>query len=160
MCLKKEEGFTLIELLIVAGIMLILAAIGLSNYAEIKDRRTLEAETDKLVAITREAMERSKSQAEGEQWAIHLANPSGDGNDFYEIWKGVSYASSTITDKISLEGSLKFTSPADGATGDVIFLKATGLPTASSTIVIKTLSEGRTATININSIGRVDYSFN
>ncbi|MBI2595096.1 MAG: prepilin-type N-terminal cleavage/methylation domain-containing protein, partial [Candidatus Colwellbacteria bacterium] len=155
---RKPRGFTLIELLVVAGIMLILAAIGFSNYAEFKDRKTLEAETNKLVAITREAMERSKSQADGEQWAVHFANPSGSGNDFYEVWKGASYASSTITGKILLESSLKFTDPAENSTKDVIFAKATGLPAASSTIVIETLNGKRRATINIDVTGRVDYS--
>jgi|SRR3989304_7452899 len=155
-----SRGFTLIELLVVAGIMLILAAVVFSNYTELKEKRTLETEANKLIARAREVMERSRSQADGEQWGVHLANPSGDGNDFYEIWKGSSYASSTITEKIPFESSLKFSNPADNSSKDVIFMKATGLPTMSSTIVIQSLSGGGTATINIDPIGRIDYSFN
>lgn len=156
----SRRGFTLIELLIVAGIMLILAAVVFSNYTELREKRTLETEANKLTARVREVMERSRSQADGSQWGVHLANPSGDGNDFYEIWKGSSYASSTITEKIPFETSLKFSDPADGSSKDVIFSKATGLPTMSSTIVIQSLGGGGTATININSVGRIDYIFN
>lgn len=148
------------ELLIVIGIMSILAAIGFASYAGFKNRQTVETDAEKIMAILRETMELGRSQADGNQWGLHLDNPTGNGNDFYEIWKGSSYASGTVTQRINLSGNSRFNDPAEGVNKNIIFQKATGLPTASSSVVIESLSGGGSATINIDSTGRVDYTLN
>ncbi len=142
------------------AIMGILATIGFSNYAGFKNKQSVEAEVAKLTATVREAMELSRSQADSSQWGVHLANPTGTENDFYEIWKGSAYASSTVTKRINLSANVRFTDPADGTTKDLIFGKATGLITASSSVVVESLTGGGTGTINIDTSGRVDYTLN
>ena len=156
--MNNKKGFSLAELLVAITIMAILATIGFSSYAGFKNKQSVEAEVMKLTATTREAMEKSKSQADGSQWGMHFANPTGAGNDFYEIWKGASYASSTVNSRLNLSASVGFTDPANGATKDIIFAKATGLPTAALTIVVQSLTGGGTGTINIDTSGRVDYT--
>ena len=160
MDLKNNGGFSLAELLVAISIMAILAAVGFSNYTGFRNKHSVEAEIEKLTAVIRETMGLSRSQADGSQWGVHFANPTGAGNDFYEIWKGGSYASSTVTQKMSLSNSVRFTDPADNSTKDAIFGKATGLPSVSSTIVIESLTGGGTGTINIDTSGRVDYTLN
>ena len=160
MDLKNNGGFSLAELLVAIAIMAILATISFSNYAGFRNKHSVEAEIAKLTAIIREAMELSRSQADNSQWGVHLANPTGVGNDFYEIWKGGSYASGTVTQKVNLSNSVRFADPADNLTKDVIFGKATGLPTASSSVIVESLTGGGTGTINIDTSGRVDYTFN
>src|SRR3990167_2604508 len=155
MWFRRSRGFTLIELLIVAGIMLVLAAVVFSNYAEIREERILEVEADKVVSITREVMERSKSQAEGSQWGIHFENPAGEGADFYEIWSGTSYPGSGPTTRYYLADYLRFQTLAEGASTNIIFSKGTGLPTATSTIVVELRSGNGNETININQFGSI-----
>lgn len=157
---RSSTGFSLAELLVTMAIMAILAAVGFGSYAGFRNKQSVEAELPKLTAVTREAMELSKSQADASQWGIHFANPAGAGNDFYEIWKGASYASGTVTKRVNLGGSVGFTDPADGTTKDVIFGKATGIPAASTTVVVQSLSGGGTGQVNIDTSGRVDYTFN
>lgn len=153
-------GFSLAELLVAMAIMAILAAVGFSNYAGFKNKQSVEAEVAKITATVRETMELSRSQADSSQWGIHFANPAGAENDFYETWKGSAYASSTVTKKINLSANVRFTDPADGATKDVIFGKATGLIAASSSIVVESLTGGGTGWVNIDTSGRVDYTLN
>ncbi|MDP3991819.1 MAG: type II secretion system protein, partial [Candidatus Colwellbacteria bacterium] len=106
-----SRGFTLIELLIVTAITLILAAVVFSNYAGIREKKILDVEADKVVSIIREVMERSKSQAEGNQWGVHFENPVGEGADFYEIWNGASYPGSGTTTRYYLADYLGFQTP-------------------------------------------------
>ncbi len=160
MQLKKDRGFSLVELLVAIAIMAILATVGFSSYAGFKNKQSVEAEVTKLTATIREAMELSRSQADGSQWGVHFANPTGTGNDFYEIWKGTSYASSTVTSRVNLTTNVRFTDPADGSTKDVSFGKSTGLITASSSVVIESLTSGGTGRVNIDTSGRVDYTLN
>lgn len=160
MRLEKNGGFSLAELLVVMAIMVILATVGFLNYAGLRNKHSVESEVTKLTATTREAMELSRSQADSSQWGIHFANPTGTGNDFYEIWKGASYASSTVTSRVNLAANVGFTDPVDGSTKDIIFGKGTGLTAASSSVVIGSLTSSSTGTVNIDTSGRVDYTLN
>ncbi len=155
-----NRGVTLVELLVALGIISILAGVGMANYFGSKNKKVLESGTLQIVAGLRETMERSKSQADDSQWGMHFENPLGSANDFYQIWKGVSYASGTIVSRAPLHESLQFTSPPANSSTDVIFSKATGLPQATSTIVIDSTSGGGTVTVNIDPSGRIDYTTN
>lgn len=154
------KGFSLAELLVAMAIMAILAAVGFASYAGFKNKQSVEAEVLEIKAVIRETMELSKSQADASGWGIRFTNPTGSGNDFYEIWKGTGYASGTVTRRMNLSGNVQFTDPAEGAAKDIIFQKATGLLTASSSVVIQSLTGGGTGTVNIDTSGRVDYTLN
>ncbi len=155
-----DKGFSLAELLVVIAIMAILAAISVGSYLGFRNKQSVEAEVMEIRAIVREAMGLSKSQADGSQWGVHFANPTGAGNDFYEIWKGSGYASGIVTRRFNLSDNVRFTDPPDGMTKDVIFDKATGLLSASSSVAVESLTGGGTGVINIDTSGRVDYTLN
>ena len=146
--------------MVVVAIMAILAGVGFASYAGFKNKQSVEAEVTKIRATIREVMELSKSQADGSGWGIRFWNPTGSGNDYYETWKGAAYASGTVTRRMNLTTNARFTDPADGASKDIIFQKATGLLAASSSVTVESLSGGGTGTINIDTSGRVDYTLN
>lgn len=113
-----------------------------------------------MVADIRETMGRSRTQESGNQWGVHFDNPTGAGNDFYQIWYGASYAGGTIAERVNLSPGLNFTDPAAGASKDAVFSKTTGLPTVSSTIVIQSSATSASGTIQIDTQGQVSYSIN
>lgn len=155
---ERSKGFTLAELLVVIAIMSILAAIGFASYAGFKNKQAVEAEVTEIQATLREVMELSKSQADGSGWGIRFWNPTGTGNDYYEIWKGSAYSSSTVIRRMNVAANVRFNDPADGSSKDIVFQKATGLLAASSSVVVESLTGGGTGTINIDTSGRVDYT--
>ena len=157
---KKNHGVTLIELLIVIAIISVVATATGTSYFGVRSRKVFESEVSQIAADLRWTMNRSAAQEGGEQWGMRFSNPSGSGNDFYEVWMGDNYASGTVVSRAQLDSSVIFSDPSDGLTKDVIFSKSTGLPTASSTIEMTSLSGNSTGTIEINSQGRIDYSLN
>ncbi len=159
-CFKKKGGFTLPELLVVMGIMILLFGIGSSNYFGYRNKKFLESSTVQIVTDLREIMERSRSQQSGSQWGVRFTNPSGDANDYYEIWSGDTYASGTVASKIPLPSSVVLSAPPSSSSTDIIFSKATGLPTATFTIVMITSSGSGTSTIDISSAGVINYVIN
>ena len=158
--LRSVSGFTLIELLIVIAIVGVLVVAGMTNYFGTRNRIIFESQVVKIAADLQATRERSRVQEGGDQWGIHFENPAGAGNDFYDIWHGVSYAAGTTTSRSVFSSSVEFTAPGPGSTLDVVFAKATGLPTASFTIDIQSTQSSATATIKINTQGRVDYTLN
>jgi len=157
---KKGNGVTLIELLIVVAIMGVLVSIAVTTYSGVRSRKVFEGEIDEIVADLRLTMSRSLAQEGGEQWGVHFGNPAGSGNDFYEVWNGLSYASGTIVNQIQLDVSVALTDPPSGGTKDVIFSKSTGLPTASFDVELMSISGNSTATIDINTQGRINLLLN
>ena len=156
----KDRGFTLIELLIVIAIVGVLVGAGMANYFGTRNRIIFESQVAKIAADVQSTRERSRVQESGNQWGVHFENPAGTGSDFYDIWYGVSYATGTTTSRSVLSASVEFTAPGPSSTLDIIFAKATGLPIASSTIGLQSTQSNATATIKINTQGRVNYTLN
>jgi len=157
---KYSSGFTVVEILLALAVFVVIGIIGSANYASFRNRRLLEEQVDIVVADIRETMSRSRTQESSNQWGVHFDNPTGNNNDFYQIWYGASYGAGTIVERVNLSPGLNFTDPAAGASEDAVFSKTTGLPTASSTIVIQSSASSASGTIDISTQGQVSYSIN
>lgn len=163
----KNRGFTLIELIVVVGIMAILATVGTVNYLAQRNKNRLELTGNILVRELNLTMERSRAQENGYQWWIHFNNPAGSANDFYTVCYGtyVSSGADCVADgggsgaqskRTNLSAGLEF-SPGSPATQDVVFSKATGLPTGTTTIIINSISGTGSQTVTVNANGRIDF---
>ncbi len=157
---KYSFGFTIVELLLIIAVITVLGGFGIANYSSFRNSKVLEEQVDVVVADIRETASRARSQESDNQWGIHFDNPAGNNNDYYQIWYGASYAGGTITERVNLSPGLNFTDPASAASEDVIFSKATGLPTASATIVIQSSATSASGTIQISTQGQVAYTIN
>ena len=160
----KNKGFTLIELIIVIGIMAILATVGIANYLAQRNKNRLELTGSILVRELNLTMERSRAQEDGYQWWIHFNNPVGSANDFYVTCFGayVSSGANCVADggteskRTNLSAGLEF-SPGSPAIQDVVFAKATGLPTGTTTIIINSIGGTGSKTVTVNANGRIDF---
>lgn len=155
---RFQGGFTLVELLISIAVMVALAGVGMLELSGARNRGLFIETSDRIVATTRAAMAKSRAQEQGEQWGVHFENPSS-GDDFYEMWSGDSYtdADGVHLGRVYLDGAT-FDVPASGAAVDVTFAKATGLPSESKTVTIRsTTMTGISRTFIISKFGSVSY---
>lgn len=152
------KAFTLIELLIVISITAVLATVGAMNLISHRRERDVNFTIQEIITVLRNSQDRSIAQEEGSRWGVYFNNPTGDSNDFYELFKGVSYASGTVASKIALRSNIQFDTPSSNSSSTVIFTPITGLPDASATIKISLISAPTTSsTIIINTNGEIQY---
>lgn len=156
--LKANSGFTLIELLIVITITVILASAGAINLISNRQEKDIDFTSQEIITVLRNAQDNSIAQEGGNRWGIYFNNPAGDSNDFYELFKGVSYTSSTIASKITLRSNIQFNTPTSGSSSTIIFVPITGLPNASTTIKISLIGKPTSSsTIIVNTNGEIQY---
>lgn len=152
------KAFTLIELLIVIAIISVLAIVGVMNLVSHRQERDLNFTVQEIITVLRNAQDRSIAQEEGSRWGIYFNNPTGGSNDFYELFKGVSYAGGTVASKIFLRSNIQFDIPSSNSFSTVIFTPITGLPNALATVKISLIGKPTSSsTIIINTNGEIQY---
>lgn len=151
------KGFTLIELVITLGIMVFLAGIGFLFISGYKSNQNINSTSQEIVSVLRNAQNRSLSQEGGGRWGVYFSNPVS-GNDFYNLFKGSSYSSSTIVSQTALSSGVQFDTPISGSSSSVVFSPVTGLPDNALTIKISlTARPSVSSTIIINQNGQILY---
>lgn len=150
---SRKSGFTLIELLIAVAILTVVTVIGSVNLFNYYSRQNLSLTVDEIIAFLRDAQGRSLTQESGDQWGVHFSNATTTN---FQLFHGPSFASSTLVMNRDLRPGVQFIAPATGSSTDVVFLKITGYPNASTSIIVALKSTSTQAyTINISAIGRI-----
>ena len=129
-------AFSLIELVVVMTIILVVSSFSVVNYLNFRNRQRLDLTVREIGAVLRDAQGNAISQQFGDGWGVRFENPAA-GDDFYAMFVGASYAAASTTRLAVLSSTIRFSDPATGFAKNVIFAKATGLPAASTTIVIE-----------------------
>ena len=154
---KSSAGFTFIELTIVIAIMVIMATFGFLNIISYKNRQDLNSASQEIVAVLRNAQDRSLSQEGGSRWGVHFENPIS-GSDFYNLFKGSSFATGIVNSQSVLPSNVQFDNPASGSSANIVFSPITGLPDAAATIKISLVGNSTVSvTITVSSNGKIQY---
>ncbi|MBI4993448.1 prepilin-type N-terminal cleavage/methylation domain-containing protein [Candidatus Wolfebacteria bacterium] len=151
------KGFTLIELLIVLAISIALATIGAVNFVNYRNKQDVDLTVREIVAILRNAQDRTIAQESGSRFGVHFDNTNSN-SGFYTLFMGTTYVSGISINRVPLRNSIQFTSPSNGTSTDVIFAPISGLPVASTSIIIFSRTNAlQSSTINVNSNGQIQY---
>lgn len=151
------RGFTLIELLISMGIIVVLAGISFISILNYKQRQSLVSATQEIVAVVRNAQDRSISQESGSRWGVHFGNLSS-ASAFYDLFRGSSYVTGTVASRSVLPSGLQFDSPASGSSSTIIFSPISGLPNGSADIKISLINNStNSSTITVSTNGEIHY---
>ncbi len=144
---RNEHGFSVIELIVVAGLMALIATLGVGAYKVAQTRNNVE-----IAAVTvAQTMRRAQALAQGmdgdQVWGVRITS-SG-----VTIFQGTSYATRiTSRDEIyALSGKLTVT-----GTSEFTFAKMTGLPTLAGSVTVQG-QQNATKTITISTVGMVSY---
>jgi len=125
------KGFTLAEFIIVITIVTVVTFVSFFNLFNYRSHRDVSLTIDEIVAVVRNTQTRSVTQENGQQWGIRFKN---DSDDQYEVFKGLSYSSTTVDRIYNLRRGLKFSEPAEGFLFDIVFNPITGRPNFSKII--------------------------
>lgn len=154
---SDRRGFTLVELLISVAILAIMGAMGAVSLSGFRRDRQLELAASDITYTLRRAQSAAIAQENSSAWGVHFDNPSS-GADSFSLFYGNSYATGTILSMNRLSSFLDYSDPSTGSTKDVLFAKATGLPGASTTIVIIRAGVASSSrTVTVNAIGKASY---
>jgi len=159
-----SRGFTLIEVLISIGVLLLVSGAGSLYLFGFRSEGSVENATRQLVGVLSAAQEKSASQEDGSRWGVYIDNRTDPGTyTLYEINEdllalGDETTPGTSTQLIAVSTNVTFASPTIGTIANIIFSKNTGLPIASTTLVLrhKTTTENQ-ETVYISGNGRIDY---
>lgn len=146
-----ENGFSVVELLIAIVIITILAGLGLFLSMDLYRSHTFRADEKMFISILQKARVRSLSNINQSKHGVKL-----DGDDFV-LFQGADYA----TRNVSLDESFPVGSGmtiAWPAPSEVVFDQLNGnIDAGFLTGDIIIMGPGQTATILLNSEGRIDY---
>jgi len=151
---RIKKGFTLIEIIIVVSIMVIVALISREFYGSFAMESSVENSAGTIVFDLRNARDKAMTGQGGNNWGIHFINST---NDYYQVFSSptdYSHASKTIETTTYLSGNIKFSTPAESATADIIFTKLSGNATDTS---ITIFSGQKQKTISVKTQGLIDY---
>jgi len=153
----NSKAFTLIELLITIGIIAVVSTVAFLNLFSYRGNQDLDLTSREIAIILRNAQDRSISQESSSRYGIHFENSVSSGG-FYDLFSGTTYATGTIISKNSLRPAIQFSDPTSGNSKDVIFTPVSGLPNASTTIIISLKRDASISkTIIVNTNGQIQY---
>ena len=152
---SREKGFSLSELILVMGITAILAAVGIPNYLNARNKFAIDGEGDQLVNYIRNGVENARTYKDGVDWGISINNTD---TDWYELLEGG--VGGTSTDRVYLGSAVNFT--ATTASTSVTFGGGPNINILASDLVIglTTANGVFTDTITVDTLGRITRSKN
>ena len=145
------------ELIVVMGRFALLAGAIKFFPIDFFYARSLDDDAAKVAFTLRGAHDRSVTQDSASAWGVHFVNPASGGG-YYQVFKGDTFGTGTVVEKINLNETIQFASPPSASSTDVMFSKIYGLPSGASFIILSIISKPATIhTVTILTSGQTQY---
>lgn len=155
---EYRSGVTLMELVVVMGMFIVVAAAVRFFPVDFFYNRSIEDDAAKIAFTLRGARDRAIVQDTGNAWGVHFVNQAGTQGDYYEVFKGDTYGTGTVVEKVNLNETVQFSLPVVASSTDILFAKVTGLPSGAGSVIISLISKQTTTrTINVLTSGQIQY---
>ena len=147
-----KTGFSLLQLVIAVAIVTALSVIIFSSTGTAKTNQLLKNETEGVVAVIKEAQEKTLSGEGDSQYGVHIQS------DKVVLFTGSSYSSSASSNRaFTLDSTVTITSISlAGGGSDIVFSQLSGETSQYGTFVIKNISTTNgQKTITVSKLGLV-----
>ena len=148
--IRSTQSFTLIEMLISVTILSIITGMGVLNLTSYKNRHSFQLDATNILEGIRSAQNKAILGEQGTAWGIKFTPNTGSGTDYYEIFSGTSYATSSVVDTQMLSRASKFSNPATGFTKTIVFSKVTGVPDAAQSVIVQMATGSDSSIVSIS----------
>lgn len=147
------RGFTLIELLLVLTILGVIAALSVSGFIANSVAQQFAGAVTETALTIQEARQRTLSAETETQFGVEISAGA------ITVFEGDSLVAATAIRSVvdgSAQGVVYEPALALGTT-TIVFARLTGEPSATGTIVVRSIRTGATSTIRITDGGLVQY---
>ena len=152
----SNTGFTMMELLVTVAIVSIIAIAGFASLGNYRNSKNITLTLDEIAAVLQGTQKRAITQENGSAWGVRLTNTTSSDLDHYEVFQGISYATSGVNQKYQVGRDVRFSEPNASSAVDIVFQTISGKISESKII---SLISGRggflVGNVIINTLGRV-----
>ena len=138
-----KKGFTLVEIIMVIGIIIIISAISVNVYFNMKEKQAILKDSDSIVSIIEKTRNMSLNRKNDSAYGVKFASST------VTVFAGSTYNSGNNISKYDLESNVKISTTSLSSHGtEVGFAKTSGIPNATGTVVLSTSAYTKTITIS------------
>lgn len=151
--------------MIVIGITTAIVAAGAVYLGNTNSSIKIDHVASQILTLFQTAQQRSISQEDGLRWGVYVdnVNTSAPGYSLFSVKESelndpfFSGMPGEGLERSTLPTGVKFVVPVPGQATTTVFMKGTGLPVATTTIVLQNMAgEGLQRSVYIESNGRID----
>jgi prepilin-type N-terminal cleavage/methylation domain-containing protein len=157
--MSLRNAFTILELLVVIAVITVVSIISFMLFSGRHSSTDLTSTEQQMVAVIRDAQNRSVTQYQGVSWGVYFSNVTGT-PPFYALFFS-SYAPTTTVARYPLASSVAYVTSTltVGSTLTITFNGISGAASASTSIGLHSLSQPSlpSSTIYIASSGAVSF---
>jgi len=130
---KKSKGFTFTEVMLALMVLGVVFVLGSSSWRDYRATTDMDAVTIDVVDTLRRAQENAKTGEGFITWGVHFDNGL---TQFYQLFAGAEWSGAAKYAYVSLPSSVRFESPPQASTLDILFDVHTGYRALGDTSVV------------------------
>lgn len=145
--MKRQPALTLIELVVVIGVMAILGIAGVISISGFRNKQSLRVSVEGFTNNLRSARVFAREEKGKVGWGVRYVSSNS-----YSLVSGTP-SSFSVKSIYYLDGPVTF----EGSFSDVWFGQATGQVSSPTSIELVAV-DGKTATVEVTSVGLIKYT--